>query len=247
MIHYHGIPMTPTEAMIKALSARHAMVSYAHPQQIEIAAEICQTIVLDNGAYSAWRAEKKYDFGGYEDWARKWINHPAVDWCTIPDVIDGTEKDNDALLMLWGLPNSVSVPVYHMHESVERLARLVNEYPRVALGSSGVFSVVGTKDWWSRMSEMMQNICDKNGFPKTKLHGMRMLNPGVFSKLPLSSADSCNVARNIGIDKHWSGSYLPASKATRAMILMERIERHASATIWNPSVIDAYQNEDLLG
>ena len=56
-----------------------------------------------------------------------------------------------------------------------------------------------------------------------------MLNPAIFSELPLSSADSTNVARNIGIDSAWRGTYQPRSKETRAVILTERIESHNSA------------------
>ena len=65
MIHYHGTPMTPTVDMIKSFATKHAMVSYAEPRQIEIASEICQSIVLDNGAFTAWRQEQNYDFEGY--------------------------------------------------------------------------------------------------------------------------------------------------------------------------------------
>jgi len=43
---------------------------------------------------------------------------------------------------------------------------------------------------------MMEVCCDADGMPKTKLHGLRMLDPVIFSHMPLSSADSCNVARN---------------------------------------------------
>jgi hypothetical protein len=239
--------MTPVGDMVKSFAARHAMVSYAHPEQMEVAAEICQSVVLDNGAFSAWRAEKEYDFAGFAMWAEKWVRHPAVDWCIIPDVIGGTEQKNDDLLLLWSLPDHLSVPVFHMHESLSRLAMLVERYPRVALGSSGDFATVGTKKWWHRMHEMMTVACDAKGVPKTKLHGLRMLNPGVFSKLPLASADSCNVARNIGYDSRWTGSYLPASKATKALILMERIERHASAALWTSDMIDEYHNDVLLG
>lgn len=51
-----------------------------------------------------------------------------------------------------------------------------------------------------------------------------MLNPKIFAELPLSSADSTNVARNIGIDKAWKGTYVPKSKELRAEIMVERIE-----------------------
>ena len=233
--------------MVRSFAGKHAMVSFAHPEQIELAAEICQSVVLDNGAFSAWKAGQPFDFEGYHDWAAKWVLHPAVDWCVIPDVIDGSEAQNDALLRDWKLPVAVSVPVYHMHESLERLERLAAEYPRVALGSSGEFAMVGTEEWWLRIADMMDVVCDSEGRPRVKLHGLRMLDPGVFSKLPLASADSTNVARNVGIDSAWRQSYAPHSKAMRALILMERIERHASSSYWDRHCINAYQNMQLFG
>lgn len=246
MIHYHGTPMSPLADFVKSFMKKHAMVSFENPDQLEIAAEICQSVVLDNGAFSAWRQKKVYDFSGYSEWAEKWIKHPSIDWCIIPDVIDGSEDENDELLVKWQLPDAVSVPVWHMHESLERLERLL-KYPRIALGSSGQYATVGDEKWWSRISEAMDVVCDKNGMPKTKLHGLRMLDPGIFSKIPLSSADSCNVARNVGIDQKWKGTYMPPTRYGRAVVLMERIENHASATCWSKSVVSSYQNFELLG
>lgn len=246
MIHYHGTPFTPTADMVKSFASRHAMVSYAEPRQLEVAAEICQSIVLDNGAFTAWRQKQDYDFNGYVDWARQWLRHPAVDWCVIPDKIDGTEDENDLLLAEWPLQKSMSVPVWHLHESLERLERLM-EYPRIALGSSGQYASVGTSDWWSRMDEAMNVICDNDGVPYVKLHGLRMLNPGVFSKIPLASADSCYVARNAGMDSSWKGQYAMTSRYVRAVCLMERIEKHASASHWSRDAIGVYHNNNLFG
>lgn len=247
MIHYHGTPMTPVLDFAKAFAAKHAMVSFEHPAQIEMAAEICQSVVLDNGAFSAWKQQKQYDFAGFLEWAKKWVRHPAVDWVIIPDVIDGDEQSNDALISSWPLSESISVPVWHLHESLERLERLCSAFPRIALGSSGVFAIVGDNKWWKRIAEAMRVLCDSEGIPKVKIHGLRMLDPGVFSKLPFSSADSCNVARNVGIDSKWNGSYAPTSRYARAIVLMERIERHASASRWNEEVIPSYQNFELFG
>lgn len=244
---YHGTPLTPTDDMVRAFQRRSAMVSWAHPQQMEIAAEICTSVVLDNGAFPAWVKGVEYNFDGFAEWASKWLKHPCVEWCVIPDRIDGNEADNDALLRDWGLPRALSVPVYHMHESIDRLCRLAADYPRVALGSSGEFKDVGTHDWWLRMADMMDAICDDEGRPLVKLHGLRMLDPGVFSKLPLSSADSTNVARNVGIDSAWRQAYAPKSNATRALILMERIELHAAAAYWDRAAIGAYHNNQLFG
>lgn len=246
MIHYHGTPMTSTLDMVKAFAGKHAMVSYEHPEQLELAAEVCQSIVLDNGAFSAWQQGKVYDFNGYADWASRWIRHPAVDWCVIPDRIDGSESDNKSLVEAWSLPRASSVPVWHFHESLDYLEWLM-QWPRIALGSSGQYAEIGTAHWWARVSEAMRVICDDQGRPKVKLHGLRMLDPGVFSKIPLASADSCNVARNVGLDTRWKGSYTPKSKYARAIVLMERIECHASSAYWSEEVIDSYQNYQLFG
>jgi hypothetical protein len=246
MIHYHGLPMTPAADMVKAFAGRHGMVSFEHPDQIENAAEVCQSVVLDNGAFSAWKQKKAHDFSGYAAWCDKWLKHPAVDWCVIPDVIDGDEEANDDLLASWPVNGYQSVPVYHLHESLERLERLCDAYPRIALGSSGRWSDPGSKGWWKRMADVMAACCDEEGAPLIKLHGLRMLDPVIFSHLPFASADSCNVARNVGIDQAWNGPYAPRSRAMRALIMMERIEAHASAARWSPSM-GVQHNLELLG
>lgn len=223
------------------------MVSFAEPRQIEEACEICQSVALDNGAFSAWRSGKVFDRPGYEAWTAKWLRHPAVDWAVIPDVIDGTEAKNDQLVWSWPFPTATSVPVFHLHESMKRLEFLCARFPRVALGSSGEYARPGAPEWWARMAEIMSVVCDADGLPKVKLHGLRMLDPVIFSHLPLSSADSCNVARNVGIDRWWSGARAPRSRSTRAIIMMERIESHASAARWNATAAGVQQNLELIG
>lgn len=245
MIHYHGLPITPNADMLHSMRARHAMVSFEDPRQIEEAAEICQSIVIDNGAFSAWRAGRAYDFRGYADFCARWIKHPCVDWHIIPDVIDGDERENDRLVDAWPYPSGV--PVFHIHESLGRLSSLIEKFPRIALGSSGEFSEPGAPRWWQRIAELMAIVCDEDGMPRAKLHGLRMLDPVIFSHLPLSSADSCNVARNVGIDSAWNGPYAPKSRHARAIILMDRIESHASANRWCSKSSGVQQNMELIG
>lgn len=247
MIHYHGLPMTPLADMLRAMRGKHAMVSYSDFRQIEEAAEICQSIVIDCGTFGAWLRGEQPDFVGYEAFVGKWLKHPAVDWVIIPDVIDGNEAKNDALIWSWPFPTAVSVPVFHLHESMKRLEFLCARFPRVALGSSGEFADPGTPRWWNRIAEIMEVVCDENGLPRVKLHGLRMLDPVLFSHLPLSSADSCNVARNIGIDSAWNGTYTPRSKWARAIVMMDRIEHHASAHRWCNRSSGVQQNMELLG
>ena len=233
MTHYHGTPITgPRNLAGQFLRGRHAFVSFAATSQIVVAAEVCQSFALDNGAFSFWKSGRPYDFTGYEDWACQWTMHPACDWCLIPDLIDGSTKDNDALACKWPLSKAVSVPVYHLHEEPLRLSWLAANWPRVAIGSSGEWPTPGTPSWWGRMADVMAQIC-RDGRPAVKLHGLRMLSPAIFPHLPFASADSTNVARNVGIDKKWErGAYMVTDKLLRASIIAERIESRQSAARW---------------
>ena len=237
MIHYHGGPITPETAAIRIWRGRHAFVSFADDRQIGAAASVCQTFALDNGAFSAWRGGKPVtDWRPFYAWVDQWRRHPGFDFAVIPDVIDGDEAANDALAAEWPHARHEAAIVWHMHETIDRLRRLAAEWPRVAIGSSGDFAVVGNARWWRRMNEAMKAICDEAGRPLCKLHGLRMLNPEVFSRLPFASADSTNVAQNIGIDSAWNGTYQPASKETRAIVMAERIEVFNGAEQWSPQM-----------
>ena len=249
MIPYHGTPFSGGTRSDLALQGRHAMVSFERPDSIEVVAEVCQSFCLDNGAFSAWKAGRDYDFTGYMEWATHWLSHPGCDFAVIPDVIDGSEDENDELLYSLPLTGKARwAPVWHLHESVERLVRLCDEWPRVSLGSSGQFATVGNDDWWRRMATALDAITDDRGRPITRLHGLRMLDPGVFSYIPFASADSTNVARNIGIDTRWTGPYVPTSRYARALVMMDRIESHAVASHWvKHQLVHNQQNFDLLG
>lgn len=82
------------------------------------------------------------------------------------------------------------------------------------------------------MAEAMNAVTDSDGLPITKLHGLRMLNPEVFTRIPLSSADSTNIAQNIGIDSAWRGTYVPTNKDIRALVMRDKIEANQSAKNW---------------
>jgi hypothetical protein len=229
VIHYHGGPITPETSAYYAWRGRHACVSFADPRQIELAAVICQTFMLDCGAFTRWRQnpDGEPDWEGYYEWCDQWLFHPACDWAIIPDVIEGTEDENDVLLGKWPFGHR-GVPVWHLNESPERLVRLAGEWPRVALGSAAEWDVSAPSKCLERLYDVLPAICHR-GQPKVKLHGLRMLSHRIITSVPLASADSTNVARNIGIDGNWaSGVYMPATNETRAVVLTERIESHQS-------------------
>jgi hypothetical protein len=198
--------------------------------------------MLDNGAFSLWRKGQPTDWPAYYEWCDRWLFHPACDWAVIPDVIEGSEAENDALIREWPFGHR-GVPVWHLNESPGRLVRLADEWPRVALGSCDEWDVSAPTKCLERLYDVLPAIC-RRGQPVTRLHGLRMLSHRIIASIPLASADSTNVARNIGIDGNWaSGVYMPATKETRAMVLTERIEAVQSPAQLNE--VMARQRRDL--
>jgi hypothetical protein len=250
MIPYHGLPITPATAATYAISGGHAFVCFRHPDQLGLVLEVCQSFAADNGAYPAWRSgDPVTDWSAYYAWIRELMRYPSFDFAVIPDVIDGSEAENDALIAEWhaqGFPIWVGAPVWHMHEDLDRLKRLASIYPRICIGSSGEYAAIGTAKWWNRMAEAMDAICDETGRPICKVHGLRMLDPDVFTRLPLASGDSTNIGRNIGIDKAWRGTYTPPTKEARALVMRQRIEAHQSATRWNRESAPIQSGLDLF-
>jgi hypothetical protein len=250
VIPYHGLPITPATAAARAISGGHAFISFRHPDQLSLVLDIAQSFAVDNGAFSAWRSGNPVtDWSGYYEWVAELHRYPPFDFAVIPDVIDGDEAANDALIAEWpwrGRAPWVGAPVWHLHESLERLQRLVMEWPRICLGSSGEFAAVGSPSWYMRMSEAMDVICDRDGRPVCKIHGLRMLNPDVFTRFPFASVDSTNIGQNIGIDSAWRGTYPPATKESRAMVMRERIEKEQSPIFWDRSVAPIQSGLDLF-
>lgn len=193
MIHYHGTPITPRERLY-ALAGRHFCVSFAHPRDVKVCHEIGQSVLLDNGAFTFWRGGARPDWRAFYEWAEEWLDYPTT-WAVIPDVIGGDETDNDRLLVEWfqtRLPKGA--PVWHMHESLNRLRRLAHGYERVCFGSSGAYRTPGSDSWHRRASQAFDVIADERGrVPWVHmLRGMAQ----VGGPYPFASADSASAARN---------------------------------------------------
>lgn len=189
-IHYHGTPVTPKEKLYE-LAGRHLCVSFSDPRQVRQAHELAQSVMLDNGAFSAWRVGKPTDWPGYYAWSEKWLACPST-WAVIPDVIDGTEADQDLLIQQW--PHRWrGVPVWHMHESVARLLRMTESWPRVCIGSSGQYANLLDDGWCARMDEIWNAITRHGHVPYVHmLRGMQL----VGHRWPFASVDSTDIARN---------------------------------------------------
>ena len=235
MIHYHGSPLGgKTETGARFWVGRHGLVPFLRKDDLGLIATTCDTFIFDNSAFSAWKKKKALDWGNYYQWVSEWVKHPSFQWAIIPDVIDGSCEENDKLIDDWpkDLPG---VPVWHMHEPIERLVNMGSKHKVVALGSSGKYKVPGSFIWWGRMHSAMKTLCDKDGKPPCKLHGLRMLDPRVFKYLPLASADSTNAAQNrMRVDRF--GIYIPPTDAQRMEVIASRIEAQQSSSVFDPAL-----------
>lgn len=234
MIHYHGTPVGGDKAgAARFLKGRHALVPFSYPADLGIALDVCQSVCLDNGAFTLWKKGGDVDVQAYHEWVQSVAGHPSLDWCLIPDKIDGTEQQNAELVTTWLRMGSKveGVPVYHLHESLEWLDYLVRHFRTVALGSSGQWASPGTSAWWDRIAEVMAVACDDQGRARCRLHGLRMLDPEIFTRLPLASADSVNAVVNSGSIGRF-GMYPAPTASQRAEVIASRVEANNSAPFW---------------
>lgn len=201
-LHYHGTPITP-RAELYTLAGFNFCVSFAAPRDLEICHEIGQSVMLDNGAFSIWKRNRTiqmYPWDGYYAWVRPWLDYHTT-WCVIPDVIDGSEEQNDELIAHWrskvGVMGYSAAPVWHIHESLARLDYLIAGWPRICFGSSGEYAKIGTTKWNNRLNEVFNHICRGRGFTPSWIHMLRGMSLA-GSDYPFASVDSTDVAQN-----HW--------------------------------------------
>jgi hypothetical protein len=188
---YHGTPLTPISALIQ-LSGERFCVPYPRPDSQHICHEIGKGMMLDNGAFSLWRSGKPTDWPGFYAWVERWLDIPTT-WAVIPDVIEADADVQDDLIRQW--PHGErGAPVWHMHEPIERLLRLIETWARVCIGSSKDYAVVMSAAWERRMDEAwnavwraFRSVPNLHMLRGTQLAGRRW---------PFASADSTDIARN---------------------------------------------------
>lgn len=199
MIKYYGTPLTPNSVFDEVMPNRNSLIPYPNPQNLSRALEKCEKVIIDNGAFTLWRKGGVIDWDKYYAWIEDIFYN--IEFFFIPDVIDGTEEENDALISDYLIrtiddEERKGVPIWHVNESMERLERLVDTFDYIAIGSAGEYSQLGTPQWEKRMDEAMRVICDEAGYPKVKVHMLRCLNPDIFTRYPFHSGDSTGLAQN---------------------------------------------------
>lgn len=191
MIHYHGGPITPRSELFK-MGGKHMCVSFADKRDDDWCLRNCQSVMWDNGAFSAFTKGKPTDWNKYYEWLESRLSPPH--WAVIPDVIDGDVNDNLELIKQWPHRKDCSAVVWHMAEPVDHLLHLIDlGFGKVCFGSSGAYWQVGSPAWERRADVAFNEICKRGPIPWVHmLRGLSMAG----SKYPFASADSANVARH---------------------------------------------------
>lgn len=190
-MHYHGTPITPMTALYQ-LAGKCFCVSFARPDQVKQCHDIGQAVMLDNGAFSMWRAGRPTDWPGYYAWTDKWLDYPNT-WAIIPDVIDAGPEAQDALLEQWPHRDR-GTPVWHMDEPIDRLVRLTENWPRVCVGSTSVYATVLSGSWCERMDAAWDALAKAHA-RTPNIHMLRGMQC-VGRRWPFASVDSTDIGRN---------------------------------------------------
>lgn len=190
MIHYHGGPFTPILERQK-MAGKHFCVSFAHPKDADWCMMHGQSVMWDNGAFSAYKSGAKFDPDAFAKWVEPRLGHPH--WAVVPDVIDGDVEQQRAMVQTWPHPRELSAPVWHMALPIDWLIELADAWPRVCFGSSGAFWQVGSESWERRADEAW-NALERRGL-RPWVHMLRGL-ALAGERWPFASADSVNVALN---------------------------------------------------
>lgn len=225
MIHYHGTPITPN-TVLYTLAGKHFCVSHAHPQQVERVHEIGQSVMLDNGAFSAFTKGKATNWPGYYDWCDRWLDYPTT-WAVIPDAIDAGSQEQDALIREW--PHGFrGAPVWHMDEPVGRLLRLCDEWPRICIGSTGEYWQILSGRWPARMDQAWNAIAARHQrLPWVHmLRGMQL----TTREWPFASVDSTDVAQNHNRPQNTARAM--ADRWDAAQCPARWVERHSTADLF---------------
>lgn len=191
MIHYHGTPISPRSKLLE-MQGRHFCVSFAHPWDLETCLQIGQSLMMDNGAFTAYTKGKPMNKSGFYAWCEEYLAHP--NWAVIPDVIGGSVEEQRSYMKDWPFPKDLSAAVWHLNLPLDWLLELSDTYGRVCLGSCGEFWQIGTRKWEQRMEQIFE-LLTKTRRHLPWIHGMRMLGQS-NGKWPLASADSSNIARH---------------------------------------------------
>ncbi len=158
---------------------KRIMLSFAEPPSEacwNLINEYRLEVLLDSGAFSAWKRGLEISLDGYMEFIRE---HGISQYLNL-DVVGDPEATarNQAEMELAGLR---PIPVFHFGESWEILDQLVKKYPLVGLGGT-VGRPYSVKERW------FQQVFTRH--PGGRFHGLGFASDMLIRQFPFASTDS---------------------------------------------------------
>lgn len=176
------------------MAGEHFCVSFYRPDNADVCEGIGQSVLWDNGAFSAYTKGAEIDERALFGWLEPRLYHPHR--AVVLDKIGGSVDEQREMLKRWPFPRALSWPVWHLDKPLDYLSELSDEWGALCLGSAGEYWQIGSVAWERRVDQVFEHLARRGRLPW--LHGLRML--GQVTSYPLASADSTNVAQNFGRD-----------------------------------------------
>jgi hypothetical protein len=226
MLHYHGTPLSPRAELLR-LAGRCFCVPYSDSRDADTCAAIGQSVMFDNGAFSAFTRGEAFDEAGFYAWLEPRLGHPH--WAVVPDVIDGAVDQQRELVARWPFPRALGAPVWHLGLSIDYLLELADQWPRLCFGSTQQYWAVGSDEWSRRADEAFNALAQRHRY----LPWVHMLRGLALAgdRWPFASADSTNVALNFrGDSRRGNGAVCPDRMAKNIDARNGPVRWHARPT-----------------
>lgn len=198
---YHGTPVTPKDVLL-TLAGKAFCLCYFYRSRLNLQTMegLSSLSMLDVGTYPAWQAgiELSDEYrAGYYAWCDPLLDRPTT-WAVIPDPIGFGSQYLDMMLREWPHGRDRGAPVFHLDadftQPVDRMLRLLDEYPRVCIGwAEKDLPILGNDH--QRCQDVLWNEIAKRHKRTPVIHHFRGTQL-VTHRWPYASLDSTDVARN---------------------------------------------------
>lgn len=142
--------------------------------------------MLDSGAYSAYTKGVKIDIDDYCDFIKKYEN--IIDHYIVLDVIGNAQKTLEAQNYMESKGLS-PLPVFHQGESWDYLEHYVEKYDYICISPLSYSAGGGNMISWLDTC-FADHICNSDGYPKCKVHGLGLTIVKMMLRYPWYSVDS---------------------------------------------------------
>lgn len=145
-------------------------------------------VFLDSGAFSAWSKGKEISLEAYMRFIDEHKELVEV-YCNL-DVIGDDEATwrNQEIMEKEGYS---PLPVFHLEEAIKQNFHYLHrclEYPYFCLGGMAKGYTTNQRQFF--MDRCWKIICDPDGWPKAKVHGLGMAAPRLMIRYPWYSVDT---------------------------------------------------------